>query len=149
SASPVAAAAGTSAPAPADVNRYDATGRTPLMQIVASAKAGELAHAAAARRIETLLRAGADPRLQGSPGNTALHQAILAGQAAVVRALLRGGADAATRNLEGRSAARMAEEVYRVGGRSAKWKGIGVYAQRFSTLAAMWQHAAKKEKGGK
>jgi ankyrin repeat protein len=143
------------APAPGEVNRYDATGRTPLMHAVAGAvEGGDAAsgsvHSSSVRRIETLLRAGADPRLQDRKGNTALHQAVLAGQAGVVRALLRGGADPNTRNLEGRSAARMAEEVYRDGGRAGKWKkGIGAYAQRFSTLAVLWNHAAKKEKGGK
>jgi ankyrin repeat protein len=145
-------------PAPAELNRYDAMGRTPLMLAVAGAvdsaspagPGGDGVSAPAARRIEQLLRAGADPRLQDHRGNTALHQAVLAGQAGVVRALLRGGADPNIRNLEGRSAARMAEEVYRDGGRAGKWKkGIGAYAQRFSTLAVLWNHAAKKDKGGK
>ena len=60
------------APAPSELNSYDASGRTPLMLAVASASeggaGGDGINSSAARRIEQLLRAGADPRLQDHRG---------------------------------------------------------------------------------
>ena len=66
----------------ADPMAQDESGDTPLHRANAAAVA------------EVLLKAGADPKAQDESGDTPLHRAALNGNAAVMKVLLKGGADA-------------------------------------------------------
>lgn len=69
-------------------------------------------HAAVAQRqpnmVQDLLRAGADPNLKQADGVTALHSAAFHGDAAIAGLLLLFGADLATTNDKGETAADLA-----------------------------------------
>ena len=73
----------------ADVNRAAPNGLTPLMMAAAERK-GEV--------FELLLAAGADPHAEKPGGGTVLTHAVIGGDPAIVRALLRQAPDLRLRN---------------------------------------------------
>lgn len=80
------------------VNEKGPLGATPLF----FAKSGEAA--------TLLLKAGGDPNFKGAMENTPLHTAAMEGRAAVVKALLKGGADKTLTNSKGQTARDLAQE---------------------------------------
>lgn len=77
-------------------------GNMPLHAALAGRGAGRIA--------TTLMAHGADVRAPDAGGHTALHQAAFRDDVALVNAVLARGADASTRNRDGKTALAIAEE---------------------------------------
>jgi hypothetical protein len=94
-------------------NQFDVDGKTSLMALVCelSTSPPTANRNKGIMRLEAILSSTPNLRLQDRDGNTVLHQAIAQASPAVVRTLVKYGADPRLRNLTGQSGLEMAEEL--------------------------------------